>query len=129
MQSLAPSEFWDFSLEVYERPEVSRVCLELQDSYGADINMLLFACWIGQSGRGEISVSAWRAMNLRLNKWRDKVIKPLRKLRHILKHEQLAPKGMKDQIFQCELEAEHVEQLVLEKEWGSTRRPLVSGSA
>ena len=129
METSPPSEFWDFSVEVYARPEVSKLCLELQNNYGTDINMLLFACWLGQSGRGAVSVAAWRAMILRINKWREEVIKPLRKLRHLLRHEQLAPKDMKEQIFQCELQAEHVEQSVLEREWGSTRRPLVSGSS
>ena len=129
MQTSTPSEFWDFSLDVYRRPEVSKLCQELQDNYAADINMVLFACWLGHTGRGTVTVSAWRGMILRLNKWRDQVIKPLRKLRHLLKHEQLAPTGMKDQVFECELEAEHVEQLVLEREWGATRRPLVSGSS
>jgi len=129
MQTLTPSEFWDFSLDLFRRPELSKLCLELQDNYAADINMVLFACWLGHTGRGTVSVSAWRAMILRLNKWRDQVIKPLRKVRHLLKHEQLAPTGMKDQVLECELEAEHVEQLVLEREWGSTRRPLVSGAS
>lgn len=128
MQQLPPSEFWDFSLDVYRRPEVSRLCLDLQDSYGADVNMLLFACWLGYTGRGTVTVSAWRAMILRLGKWRDKVIKPLRSVRHMLRDEHLAPITMKQQVFGCEIEAEHVEQLILEKEWGSTRRSMSADS-
>ena len=129
MQELPHSEFWDFSLEVYGRPEVNRLCLDLQDNYGADVNMLLFACWLGHSGRGTVTVSAWRAMILRLTRWRDRVIKPLRDVRHMLKHEHLAPASMKEQVFQSEIEAEHIEQLILEKEWGNGRRSVVSGSA
>ncbi|MDH5446177.1 MAG: TIGR02444 family protein [Gammaproteobacteria bacterium] len=128
MQTLPHSEFWDFSLEVYERPEVSKLCLDLQDNYSADINMLLFACWLAQTGRGTVTVSAWRAMTLRLTRLREKVIKPLRSVRHILKEEHLAPEAMKQKVFEAELEAEHIEQLILDKEWGSGRRPVVSGS-
>jgi len=122
MFELPKSDFWDFSLAVYKRAEVSELCLQLQDDYGADINMLLFACWLGKSGRGTVSTSAWRAMILRTTKWRDKVIRPLRSVRHILKDEQLAPFSMKDNILKCEFDAEHIEQLILEKEWGTTRR-------
>lgn len=128
MLELPESEFWDFSLNVYNRPEVSKLCLDLQDNYGADVNMLLFACWLGNSGRGTVTVSAWRAMILRLAKWREKVIKPLRSVRHTLKHEHLVPSNMKEQVFKCEIDAEHIEQLILEKEWGNTRRSIISDS-
>lgn len=128
MLELPESEFWDFSLNVYNRPEVSKLCLDLQDNYGADVNMLLFACWLGHSGRGTVTVSAWRAMILRLGKWREKVIKPLRGVRHMLRDEHLAPTSMKEQVFKCEIDAEHIEQLILEKEWGNTRRSIISDS-
>ena len=88
--------------------------------------MLLFACWLGHTGRGTVTVSAWRAMILRLTKWRDKVIKPLRSVRHKLKDEHLAPLTMKEQVFKSEIDAEHIEQLILEKEWGSTRRSVIA---
>jgi len=129
MLELPKSEFWDFSLTVYDRPEVSKLCLDLQDNYGADVNMLLFACWLGNTGRGKVTVSAWRAMNLRLHKWREQVIKPLRGVRHMLKHEHLAPVKLKEQVFNCEIDAEHIEQLILEKEWGNTRRSRISDSS
>lgn len=129
MLELPESEFWNFSLDVYRRPGVSKLCLDLQDNYGADVNMLLFACWLGHSGRGTVTVSAWRAMILRLTKWREKVIKPLRSVHHMLKDEHLAPVAMKEQVFKCEIGAEHIEQLILEKEWGNTRRSVISGSA
>jgi len=128
MLELPESEFWDFSLNVYNRPEVSKLCLDLQDNYGADVNMLLFACWLGHSGRGTVTMSAWRAMILRLTRWREKVIKPLRGVRHMLKHEHLAPPNMKEQVFKCEIDAEHIEQLILEKEWGNTHRSIISDS-
>lgn len=129
LQDLPQSEFWDFSIDVYARPEVSKLCLDLQDNYGADINMVLFACWLGNSGRGLVTVSAWRAMILRLTRWREQVIKPLRGVRQMLKHEHLAPERMRQQVFESELEAEHIEQLVLEREWGSGRRSLVTSSS
>lgn len=126
MQELPKSEFWDFSLTVYNRPEISKLCLDLQNNFSADVNMLLFACWLGHTGRGTVTVSAWRAMILRLTKWREKVIKPLRGVRHMLMGEHLAPLSMKEQVFKSEIDAEHIEQLILEKEWGNTRRSIIS---
>ena len=46
--------FWDFSLEVYAKEGVADACLRLQDDLGIDVNMLLFCCWAGHSGGGEL---------------------------------------------------------------------------
>lgn len=121
MFELPKSEFWDFSLAVYKQPEVSNVCLTLQDDYGANINMMLFSLWLGQSGRGVAAISDWQTMTQRTRHWRERVIRPLRSVRRFLRDEHLAPLSMKDNILKCEFDAEHIEQLILEKEWGSNR--------
>ncbi|MDH5179353.1 MAG: TIGR02444 family protein [Gammaproteobacteria bacterium] len=121
MFELPKSEFWDFSLSVYKQPEVSGACLQLQDEHGANINMMLFACWLGNTGRGVVDIDEWRAMIRRTTHWRDKVIRPLRSVRRFLRDEQLAPLSMKDNILKSEFDAEHIEQLILEKEWGMAR--------
>ena len=41
---------WDFSLRVYRAPGVSDWCLALQDGHGADVNILLWAAWLGAAG-------------------------------------------------------------------------------
>ncbi len=45
------SPFWRFALRVYAEPGVSPLCLALQDENGVDVNLLLFACWCGSTGR------------------------------------------------------------------------------
>lgn len=45
------SPFWRFALKVYAQPGVSPLCLTLQDENGIDVNLLLFACWCGSTGR------------------------------------------------------------------------------
>ena len=66
----APFPFWRFSLRTYGAPGVARACLALQDACGADVNLLLFCCWLGVEGRGLnkrllrrtlAAVSAWQS--------------------------------------------------------------------
>lgn len=47
----AADEFWQFSLEVYAKPQVAELCLALQDEHGFDVNILLLCLWLAQ-GRG-----------------------------------------------------------------------------
>ena len=44
--------FWRFSLAFYERPGVPDALIALQDRDGFDVNLILFALWLGISGRG-----------------------------------------------------------------------------
>ena len=48
--------FWTFSLEFYRRKGVERALLQLQETAGADVNLLLLALWwakLGLKGLGE----------------------------------------------------------------------------
>lgn len=119
MFDMPKSEFWDFSLAIYGQPEVSQTCLRLQDDYGANINMLLFACWLGHSRQGRPGVDEWQAMLTRTRHWRERVIRPLRSVRRYLRDEPLAPQSMKENVLKSEFDAEHIEQLLLEREWGA----------
>ncbi|HEX6103216.1 MAG TPA: TIGR02444 family protein, partial [Alphaproteobacteria bacterium] len=42
--------FWSFSVALYGRPGVAPACLALQDRFGCDVNLLLFAIWAGRCG-------------------------------------------------------------------------------
>jgi uncharacterized protein (TIGR02444 family) len=43
--------FWLFSGRTYGKRGVERACLALQDECGADVNLLLYFCWIGSLGK------------------------------------------------------------------------------
>ena len=45
------SALWDYAVDLYARPGVREACLALQDRAGADVNLLLLACWLGATGR------------------------------------------------------------------------------
>ena len=78
-------EFWRFALNFYARPGVSPACLELQDRYGKDVLIALYACWVGISGRGRLDPAALEAAEAEARPWRSQVVEPLRRTRHALK--------------------------------------------
>jgi uncharacterized protein (TIGR02444 family) len=79
--------FWRFSLAFYQRPGVAAACLDLQDRFGRDVNLLLFACWVGISGRGRLSVADFASAEAQLEPWRRSVVEPLRTVRRLVKEE------------------------------------------
>ncbi|MBX9915282.1 MAG: TIGR02444 family protein [Pseudomonadaceae bacterium] len=73
------SDLWNFALRFYARPGVEQTCLQLQNT-GADVCLLLCACWLQQSAHG---YSAQRCAQLQTlaQPWQQQVITPLRQLR------------------------------------------------
>jgi uncharacterized protein (TIGR02444 family) len=110
--------FWDFSLAVYARPDVAPACLGLQERYQADVNLLLYACWLGASGRGALEGSLLARASGLVGGWHRDVVRGLRAVRKRLKsHYDPAPPTMaaplRRKLAAIELEAEHMEQVAL----------------
>ena len=76
--------FWQYSLQVYRSAAVQTLCLELQDNHGANVNLLLWACWLETQGRALSADSLAQAM-AQLAHWEQSVVRPLRQLRRALK--------------------------------------------
>ena len=115
--SFPPSPFWDFSTALYARPGVAAACLRLQDRHGADVNILLFAVWAVTRGVA-LDRAALRTAGNAIADWQAAVVQPLRALRRDLKtatHGAPAKLAttVRDRIKAAELDAEHVEQLIL----------------
>jgi uncharacterized protein (TIGR02444 family) len=110
----ATGAFWRFSLALYDRPGVAAACLELQDRHGRDVNLALYAVWVGASGRGRLSATDLDAVKAALAPWHGTVIAPLRALRRRAKDETDAP-ALYAALKAAELEAEHVAQDRLER--------------
>jgi uncharacterized protein (TIGR02444 family) len=79
------AEFWDFTLSFYGRDGVSPACIALQDDHAKDVNLALFCCWLGISGRGRITAARLAAADAVITPWRQQVIEPLRAARRALK--------------------------------------------
>lgn len=110
--------FWDYSLLIYSTPGVADACLALQDDFGLDVNMVLFCFWCGVEGPGRLDSEQINACLSRTTDWQKQVIEPLRAVRRTCKIQSGAETDSFSQILRrrvqaVELDAEHVEQLVL----------------
>jgi uncharacterized protein (TIGR02444 family) len=105
------AEFWRFSLAVYGKPGVAPACLVLQDQFGSDVNLALYCCWLGASGRGRLTREALEAADAAIAPWRRQVIENFRAARRAIKEAALAgSENLYAKAKAVELEAERTLQ-------------------
>lgn len=125
--------FWDWSLAIYARPGVAPACIALQERRGIDVNLLLFCCWA--AGRREpLQVAELDRIVAEVDIWHRKAVRPLRTVRRKLKEiEVSAPAELVDAVRQrvasVELDAEHVEQIMLSRHAGQAMTTAAETSA
>jgi uncharacterized protein (TIGR02444 family) len=112
------SEFWDFSVRLYAKPEVAPACLGLQDRHGVDVNALMFCLWLAASGRGPVPRERLEDAFAAVAEWHRDVVRPLRDLRRRLKQpvgraDHTIALALRARVQKVEIDAEHVEQLTL----------------
>jgi uncharacterized protein (TIGR02444 family) len=117
-QPFPVNAFWDFSVAAYRQPPAASACLALQARYGVDVNLLLFCCWVAAAGGGRLDDGRLERAAAAVDRWQRQVVGPLRALRGRLKGGfESAPAELaahlRGRILAVELDAEHVEQLVL----------------
>lgn len=78
------SALWDYALALYAAPGVEAACLALQDRRGTDVNLVLFACWLGAGGRRVDTDRLSRARDEALA-WQAELVEPLRMVRRGLR--------------------------------------------
>tara|TARA_B110000444_G_scaffold107994_1_gene102018 strand:- start:1151 stop:1675 length:525 start_codon:yes stop_codon:yes gene_type:complete len=106
-------KFWNFSLELYEKEGVAAACLELQDVYQLDVNLLLFCFWHA-SAFGQVDQDLMDKIIEFSIEWRAHVVQPLRSARSWMK---LSPNPseqftkLRERIKTEELEAERYQQI------------------
>lgn len=118
------SAFWNFSLRLYGRPGVPEVCLALQARRGIDVNLLFCCLWLGLAGKPLTKRDVSR-MAARVQALHDGAVKPLREARTVLKQlladrdESLRPVigALRAAVKKSELDAEHLEQVMLDRLW------------
>lgn len=105
----AARALWDFAVRLYGEPGVSEACLVLQDRFGVDIPLMLWAAWLGEGadlpalGAGDRAVGPWRA----------RAVRPLRALRRHLRDsvaglDDEAREGWRGSVKRLEIEAERL---------------------
>ncbi len=85
-EALDDEALWRFSLTFYALPGVARALIALQDRDGFDVNLMLFALWLGVSGQGPLTSDGLAAAERAIQTVRSEIIEPLRTLRRRLKH-------------------------------------------
>jgi uncharacterized protein (TIGR02444 family) len=75
--------FWEFSLATYRSGDVAAACLLLQDSFGVDVNFLLYGAWLAHHNQ-RLDDQHLRELEGLVSQWREQVVRPLRALRRQL---------------------------------------------
>jgi uncharacterized protein (TIGR02444 family) len=112
---------WDWTLAAYARPGAAQACLDLQDRYGQNVPLLLWAVW-ASSVDADLMADAAAAARA----WDVTAVRPLREVRRALKAP-LAPIGddareaLRTDIKAAELRAERALLETLEMLTGDRR--------
>lgn len=118
MTDLPAHPIWEFVRAAYGRPGVSPAFLALQARHGADADLLLYAAWIGASGRGRLDRQRLAMLRATMTPWQSEVLLSLRSLRRLLKQpignvpDALA-QSLRQRVMTTEIEAERVQLLAL----------------
>lgn len=125
---------WDFSLSFYALPGVAPACIDLQDRQGIDVNVMLFVLWQGCCGGRLLRAEDVARVDGAIDGWRDEVVRPLRAVRRQLKKPGLAglhPEAgaLRTQVQTAELEAERLQQAILERLAPSVGTPTPPSAA
>ena len=76
-------DLWEFAVAFYERPGIREQCLELQNSDGVDVCLLLVLVWLGAS-EVRLTPDQIRQLDAVMVEWRTQVIIPLRNVRKFM---------------------------------------------
>jgi uncharacterized protein (TIGR02444 family) len=99
---------WDWTLRAYGRPGVPEACLTLQDRFGQNTDLLLWAVWAEAKDESLLT----RAVEV-TRRWDEVALLPLRQVRRGLKPalppvEDAARERLREDVKECELQAERV---------------------
>jgi uncharacterized protein (TIGR02444 family) len=99
---------WEWVLEAYARPGVPRACLRLQDEFGQNTDLLLWAVWAEVKDAAVLAAAADAA-----RRWDETALTPLREVRRGLKPalppvDDAAREALREDVKAAELRAERV---------------------
>jgi uncharacterized protein (TIGR02444 family) len=107
---LAMSDLWQFSLGFYARPGVAPALIALQDRDGCDVNLVLYALWLGLDGC-RLDPAGLEAAAAAIAPLQHGVVEPLRALRRRLKDDpDLEVQRLRERVKALELEGEEAIQ-------------------
>ncbi len=112
------SEFWNYSSQIWTLPQVEPLCLDLQDHFDINVNVLLYCYWVGEKKLSLNDDDIQTLIDATLP-W-STIIAPLRDSRKMMRQNLIAMSSdMINQtisnINEMEINAEHMTQIALEK--------------
>jgi uncharacterized protein (TIGR02444 family) len=123
---VAPSQpldtpLWAFSFAVYGSDGVADECLELQERLNLDVNLLLFAAFVGAAEGVQLDGQDIAAADAIVAGWHSEIVCAVRRARRALKPAstdagnplRTANATLRAQVKAAELEAEKIEQTML----------------
>jgi uncharacterized protein (TIGR02444 family) len=102
------NEFWTYSLTSYAEQGVAESCLAVQDQWGLDVNLVLYASWLASIDR-RLNEAHLAALNSLIAPWREAVVLPLRGVRRYLR-ELPEAQPLREGVKSLELQAEQKQQ-------------------
>jgi uncharacterized protein (TIGR02444 family) len=104
----------EFALAVYGADGVSPACLLLQDRWGLDVNLLLFAGYVGAAREQTLTPAALDTAAAHVEAWHRDVVRPLRAVRQRLKSGPApapnpATAELRERVKRLEIQAELIE--------------------
>jgi uncharacterized protein (TIGR02444 family) len=121
------SPFWNFSLAVYRASAVQDECLDLQDQFDLDVNLVLLCAFLGAVHGVALMSEDIASARREVRPWHEDIVKTLRVARRRLKtielpdaHAAQAAMHLRAQVKAAELESERIEQMMLEQ-WANAR--------
>ena len=114
MHNATNHPFWSYSLTQYSQPSCEQFCLDAQNQFGLDVNMLLFSVWLGTQGK---ALDMTRLEQTSIQKMRQEIVSPIRTLRRSFKNNESLSAQEKTELYErlkvLELKAEQQQQWML----------------
>jgi uncharacterized protein (TIGR02444 family) len=106
--------FTRFALDLYRGEGVADACLDLQNRHNLDVNVVLFAAFVGAVRRQTLTTGDLDLAHRRVDEWHYEVVRPLRAVRQRLKAGPVpapneATGDLRRKLSQIEIEAEVIE--------------------
>ena len=105
---------WRFSVAFYTRPGVSEALIALQDRAGCDVNLMLYALWLGVCRGSRLTREELASADRIARPIRSDIVEPLRALRRKLRADRDADvQRLREGVKALELAAEKIVQVRL----------------
>jgi uncharacterized protein (TIGR02444 family) len=111
--SSSTNPFKQFALELYRRAGVADACLDLQNRHDLDVNLVLFAGFVGAVRRQTLTIADLDLAHRQVDAWHREVVRPLRAVRQRLKTGPVpapseATGALRRKLAQLEIQAEMI---------------------